>query len=140
MNYLDNKFGIKEKFIIESRTTLPFFKELKKEGWHTSYYAPTETIVKLLSENNVKGMGQLATEIAEQSKVQNLSAISFDNRLYPFIKRYLEPLITNDIVYHTWWGPAINKNTFQADLIENKLFLDKRIKTILVTYLSHFNL
>ena len=140
LEYLDSKLDIKEKLIIESGTTYPFFKELKSSGWHISYYAPTEAIVKMLEDSDVINMERLAIKMSSQSEAQNLSAISFDSRLYPFIKKYLEPLLRNEIIYHVWYGPAIYSNTFQSDLLENKLFLDKRIKTILVPYKSQFNL
>jgi len=140
LEYLDSKFDFKEKIIIESSTTFPFFNELKSRGWHISFYAPTKTIVKMLEESDMKGMKQLAIKMASQSEAQNLSAISFDSRLYPFIKKYLEPLLKNEIIYHVWYGPALRNDTFQSDLIKNKLLLDKRIKTILVPYKSQFDL
>ena len=52
-------------------------------------------------------------------------------RLYPFVKQYLEPLIPDSVVYHTWgavkmweWG-AIKR------LEESPTYKDKRVKTIL---------
>lgn len=140
LEYLDSIYDFKENLIIESSTTDPFFNDLKSRGWHISYYAPTKKVVKMLEEDDKKGMKQLAIKIASQSELQSLSAISFDGSLYPFIKEYLEPLLKNEIIYHVWYGPAIYNDTFQSDLIKNKLFLDKRIKTILVPYKSQYNL
>jgi len=140
LEYLDGKFNIKKKFIVESGTTSGFFRELKKEGWHISYYLPTGAISKLLEEKDSKGLKELASKIASQIKVQNLSAVSFDSRLYPFVKEYLECLISDDIVYHTWWGPKIYRYNFRDRLQKNRLFLDKRVKTILVRYKSRHHL
>jgi len=137
---LDSKFDLKRKFIVESGTTLAFFKEFKKAGWHTSYYMPTEKVVTLLKENKVIEMNKLAVKIAKQIKSQNLSAISFDHRLYSFIKQYLEPLISEHIVYHVWYAPELRKKSFTDELQKNKLYLDKRVKTLLSPYMSQFDL
>jgi hypothetical protein len=140
LDYLDKKFDLKRKIIVESGTTLPFFRELKESGWHTSYYMPTKKIVNLLSKNKTKEMKRLAINIANQIDVQNLAAISFDAKLYPFVKQYVEPLIVDGIVYHGWYAPDL-RDTFFADKLEkNKLYLDKRIKTLLTRYKSQFDL
>lgn len=140
LEYLDKKYDIKKKFIVESGTTFPFFKEVRKSGWHTSYYMPTEKIVKLLKDKNIKGMNALAKNISNQTKYQKVSAVSFDHRLYPFVKEYLEPLIDKDVVYHIWHAPSLSSNSFQQDLQKNRLYMDKRIKTLLTRYKSQFNL
>jgi len=140
LEYLNKKFDIKRKFIVESGSTAEFFKELREAGWHTSYYMPTEKIVKLLKGNTITAMKDLANKIANQTKLQNVSAVSFDNRLYPFIKKYLEPLIDKNIVYHIWYAPALEDSNFKEKLLSNKMYLDDRVKTLLTTYKSQFNL
>jgi hypothetical protein len=140
LEYLHNKFDLKSKIILESGTTSKFFKELRKNGWHTSYYMPTERLVRLLNENNKDEMQKLATDIAKQTKVQNVAAVSFDYRLYPFIKQYLEPLISQEIVYHIWLGPSMDSTNFKNELLENPIYLDNRVKTILSFYTSQYYL
>lgn len=140
LHYLDKKYQIKKKFIVESSTTSPFFKEIRKAGWHTSYYMPTRRIINLLKQKNHKEMENLAIDIARQTKIQNLSAISFDHRLYPFIKNHLESKLSNEIVYHIWDAPNISCMDFKEQLLKNKLYLDNRVKTLLTEYISHFNL
>ena len=140
LNYLDEKFDLKRKVIVESGTTSSYFKELNKSGWHISYYMPTTQIVTQLKENKVEEMKKLALKIASQTHAQNLSAISFDDRLYPFVKQYLEPLISDNIVYHVWYAPTLRNQSFSEELQKNNLYLDKRIKTLLSTYRSRFDL
>ncbi len=140
LEYLNKKYHIKDKFIVESGTTKEFFKLIRDKGWHTSYYLPTDKIVKLLKDNNVSGMEDVARKIAHQTEVQELSAISFDNRLYPFVKKYLEPKISNSIVYHIWYAPSLHDIDFKDKLLKNKLYQDDRVKTLLTTYRSQFNL
>ncbi len=140
LNYLNQKFHIKSKFIIESGTKGSFFQRLKKDGWHTSYHISEGAIVKILKEKNIKKMKQLAQIIAQQTTDQSLSALSFDHKLYPFVKEYLEPLIPKNIVYHSLLRSELYSTVFIDGLNENKLFLDQRIKTILVKYKSLYDL
>jgi len=140
LEYLDNKYHIKDKFIVESGTTKEFFKLIRAKGWHTSYYLPTNKIVKLLKDNNISGMESISEKIAYQTQIQALSAVSFDHRLYPFVKKYLEPKITNNIVYHIWYAPPLYNTDFKDKLLKNKLYKDNRVKTLLTTYKSQFNL
>ncbi len=141
LEYLDKKYEIKKKFIVESPTISPFFQEFRKAGWYTSYYMPTKKILKYLKEDNKDEMQKLAIQIAKQTKIQNVSAVSFDNGLYPFVKNYLEPNLSDEIVYHTWWEtPALYHVDFKEQLLKNKLYLDSRVKTFLPNYESQFEL
>lgn len=140
LEYLHKKYNLKSKFIIESNTQLEFFKEFNNNNWHTSYYMPTGIIVKLLKENNAQKMQNLALKISKQVELQNISAVSFDDRIYSFVKKYLEPKISNNIVYHIWYAPNLYNVNFKNKLLKNKLYLDNRIKTLLATYKSQFNL
>jgi hypothetical protein len=140
LQFLDDKFGIKQKMIVESGTTSDFFRLFKENGWHTSYYLPTITIKNLLENKDTDNLQKLSKIIAKQSKKQKLSAISFDSSIYPFVKKYLEPLIDQNIVYHTWWGPDLYKSNFQNKLKKDKLYLNPRVKTILVRFKSKHEL
>ena len=140
LEYLDKKFDLKRKLIVESGTKSEFFKELRANGWHTSYYMPTQIVEKLLNEDNKVKMQELATAIAKQAKIQNVAAVSFDYNLYPFIKQYLEPLISDDIVYHMWLGPSLDSINFEDELLKNPMYLDNRVKTILSFYTSQYYL
>ncbi len=140
LEVLDKKFNIKSKLVVKSSTKSNFFKQFKDFKWHTSYYLPTDIIVDLIARQNDKEMGDLSLEIAEQVKSQNLSGVSFDNRVYPFVKRYLEPKISNKIVYHTWYAPSLSDTNFKDKLIKNKVYMDERVKTLLSVYKSQFDL
>jgi hypothetical protein len=140
LNNLDKKYSLKNKLIVESGTKGEFFKVFYDSGYHTSYYTPTSLIKKLLKQNDTDGMHNLADNIAKQVKAQHTSAVSFYHEIYPFIKEYLEPLLPNDVVYHIWYAPALYDNNFKANLLKNKLYLDKRVKTLLSTYRSKYDM
>ena len=140
LEYLDKKYDVKKKFIVESGTTAPLFREVRKAGWYTSYYMLTEKITKLLKDKDIVEMNKLAKEIANQTKLQDVSAVSFDHKLYPFVKQYLEPLIDKDVVYHVSYVPSLSNKSFKQNLQKNKLYLDKRVKTLLAHYKSQYHL
>ena len=140
LEYLNNKYHLNNKLIVESGTKDDFFKEFSNNEWHTSYYLPTVTILKLLKDNNETKMEVMATEVSKEMKNQNVSAISFEDKLYPWIKKYLEPKIDSNIIYHSWYAPALYTVYFQENLLKKELYLDQRVKTLLSTYDSQFEL
>jgi heptose-I-phosphate ethanolaminephosphotransferase len=138
---LDSRFGLKEKLIIQSVTKEVFLRKYKEAGWHISYYLPTDKIVAYLSDNNVGEMKNLAKEISEQTTLQALSSVSFDQRLYPFVKDHLEPLLPSGIVYHTWdLSVKLYANDLQTTLKNKKYYTDERVKTISLFYKSPYHL
>jgi hypothetical protein len=72
---------------------------------------------------------------------QGLSAVSFDKNLYPFVKTYLEPLLPEDTVFHTWdLNIGLHKTDFLSRTRSRDYFNDDRVKTILYAYKSQFEL
>lgn len=140
LNLFNEKFQIKDKFLIESNLTDRCFSEFTQSGWKTSYYIPTGNILELLEDGNNKKMIKVASQLAEQIKVQELSAISFDTRLRPFVKNYLEDLIGDEIVYHCWLGPQLANSDLFEKLKMDSSYRDTRVKTLLVHYKSQFDL
>lgn len=137
---LDDRYALKDRLILESSTTGDWFKIFREEGWHTSYYTPTDRIVELLARNNISELNELAQQIAAQVEVQNVAAVSFDHRGYSFIKQYLESKLAKDVVYHSWVGPAISTSEFLKKLSQTPIYLDKRVRTVLIPFHSPFHL
>lgn len=140
LDELNKKFNLKNKMIVESSTEDEFFNLFQKQRWHISYYLPTDSILDLIKGHKSTRMEKLAAKIAVQVKKQNLSSVSFDYRLYPFVNKYLEPNISNKIVYHVWGAPRLSNPQFKDELLNNKLYLDERVKTLLSKYKSPFEL
>ena len=140
LEMLDKKYGIKKKSIVESHMKpAPVFETLHNAGWHTSCYLSTATITKLLQGKDESKMKQEAERLAKQLNAQHFSAVSFDRRLYPFVKQHLEPLLEKEMVYHTWWGPNLYDADFVAKLQKDELFKDDRVKTILCRFKSKYD-
>lgn len=138
LEYLDHQFAIKQKAILET-SALPYVKEFSDKGYHTSYYLPTNKIFRLLDQKNDKDMLLLADEMAISVEQKGLKAVSFDSRLYPFVKDFLEEKLPPAIVYHTWFLDSSTGNPACIDtLIDQPFFKDERVKTILLPYKSAF--
>lgn len=133
LDYLDNKYGIKDILIFETSSTSPLVGLISNAGYHTSYYLPG-VIVKYISQNDTAALQKEALRILEQVKLQNFKAVSFESTLYPFVKSYLEPTISKDIVYHTWDFFRLRRKDELAKMQKEDFYKDERIKTIIYTY------
>ncbi len=134
LNSLDNKFNLRDKLILESGIASNFLEQFGNEGWYTAYYLTPNRVSDLLLANNTKELHKLALNIVQQSTTQNVSAISFNSKLYSFVKEYVEPVIAEKIDYHTWWGPKLYRYSFRERLHKLDAYLDDRVKSILVQY------
>ena len=103
---LDKKFGLKSRFIIETNNESASPSLLSDNGFHLSYYLPTEDTLRIMGEDDKAGK-LLAKKLAGIAKGQNVGAVSFDLRLYKFVKDYLESELGPQIVYHTWSPPCL---------------------------------
>ena len=131
---------LKNKVIIESSWTHQDFAVFQQHGWHTSYYLPTQKILDLKQRNDETALAALASEIGKQVQSQAIQAVSFDVKNYDFVKQHLEKHLNAAVVYHTWYGPALNDPAFFDRQATEPVFQDKRIKTFLSSFASEFNL
>lgn len=123
--------------IVESSLTDPAFAKASAAGYSTSYYLPTQ-IEDITDADELK---KRAEDIAGQVANQKIGAVSFDISLYPFVKKYLEPKLGRDVVYHTWDTDLnMGDKKFLKRIKAKDYYGDKRIKTILVSFPSDYNL
>ncbi len=140
LEYLDRKYHIKNRAIVESDIKTKEFRLFLDNGWQTSYYLPTDVILKYIKSSDTTKLTEAAKSLNHQFDSQKVDAISFDSRLYPFVKEYLEPVISKSIIYHTWYGPDIYDSRFETKLKNGTVYRDTRVKTILCKYKSLYNL
>jgi hypothetical protein len=131
---LDSRFGIKSIAIVESGITDSAFARIRVAGFHTSYYLPTRHILELLYAGDTGALQHEAERLALQTTAQQVAAVSFDLRLYEFVKRYLEPLLDSTVVYHTWDSVSLWEWGALDDLMQQDYYNDPRVATILVKY------
>ncbi|NOR51968.1 MAG: hypothetical protein GQ470_05055 [Gammaproteobacteria bacterium] len=134
LEFLDQTYAIKSVVILESSTTGDHFKAFSKAGYHTSYYLPTNSIHSLLSQNDPQALQLEAQRIHQLTISQSLRAVSFTASLYPFVKTYLEPIIADEVVYHTWNIIKFKEYHSLEKLKEKAIFKDPRIQTIIYSY------
>lgn len=141
LTLIDEKYSLKNKTIFESSTIGKFFTVFASDDWHTSYYLPTEKILELMRNENTANSILFARKLGEQISRQNVKAISFDHRLYPFVKVHIEPFIPRNIDYHTWdLTLKLHSTNFIRSIQQNNYFNDERIKTILVPTITPYDL
>ena len=135
LNYLDEHYEIKHRILFETSTNTPALRIISNAGYQTSLYLPTFKILELiLIEKNEKKIKAEAQRIKKLIEVQNLSAVSFEYKLYPFVKEYLEPIISKDTHYHTWSNVRMRYQTAIVDLQDLPYVQDERVKTIIYVY------
>ena len=137
---LDKKFGLKSRVIIETSNKSASPSLLSDSGFHLSYYLPTKETLVIMGEDD-KARRLLAKKLAGIAKGQNVGAVSFDLRLYKFVKDYLEPELPPQIVYHTWSpGVSFNNSNLLEEIQAREYFHDPKVETILLPYASPFSL
>lgn len=134
LDRLDSVYNLRDISIIESSSPANSLRMLSSRGFHTSYYLPTEMILRLLHEKSDMALKGEAHRIHRQILHQSMSAVSFDLRLYAFVKNYLEPVIPENIVYHAWNSVRLYDLSSIHTLKSSDYYRDSRLKTILVRY------
>jgi len=120
LNTLDALYHFKDILIFESSATTSKIKIISDAGYHTSYY---------LQEDDLD-----AKKLQKQIVDQHLSAISFELSMYSFVKLHVEPLIGENIVYHTWEKYHFKHSRELEKIQQSDAFHDKRVKTIIYSY------
>jgi len=140
LRYLDEKYDLKSAIIFETSEVSSGVAIISKAGFHTSYYLPTGKIKKLLKANEEEALGILSRDILKQVEQQELSAVSFDSRLYPFVDQYLSGQLDSNVVYHTWdLASRFADKQFIPDLLAQDYYQNERVETILVPYRTPFD-
>ena len=137
---LDKKFGLKSRVIIETSNESASPALLSDSGFHLSYYLPTEETLLIMGED-VKVRKLLAKKLAGIAKRQNVGAVSFDLRLYKFVKDVLEPELRPQTVYHTRsLEVSFGNRNLLKEMEAQEYFHDPKVETILLPYASPFSL
>ena len=137
---LDKKFGLKNRIIVETTNDSGAPSLLSDSGFHLSYYLPTNKTLRIMGEDD-KARKLHARQLADIAESQNVSAVSFDLRLYRFVRDYLEPELRPHMVYHTWSPGVSFKNSILIKEMETREYYhDPKVETILLPYASPFSL
>lgn len=131
---LDEIYKLKPRIIFETSFQGSALKKISDAGFHTSYYLPTNRIEEALEKSDLEKLDAEAQRVSKQIVTQNLKALSFDKALYPFVKKNLEPLVLQNIIYHTWDTEISYEHENALERLSNRdYFDDERLQTILIS-------
>jgi len=133
---LDAMYDLKRKIIVESPAAEQL-GPLGADGFHTSYYLPTELLLRLEASAMHDSLELEAARIAALVRRNEVRAVSFDARLYVFVKDRLERRLPSGVVFHTWdLDLSLGDPDFMRKLEASRYVQDARVATILVRYES----
>jgi heptose-I-phosphate ethanolaminephosphotransferase len=161
LNKLDEKYKLKNKMLIENVSVYPKMKEFTENGWRNCFYLffrfnrqdvnkgfSYEMLQIILNMDNLSSeedikLRKFAYEIARYIQEQKSTDLSFHPKLYPFVKKYLEPLISPSIKYNTFSienMPEIDSINFIDELTKRKIPIlsDERVRIILIDSKNKF--
>ena len=143
LNELNAQYALKSRVIIETSYHGLESRLFSDAGYELAYYLPTGKVLEVISESSVGDpqRKELARELMRRINTMQPKAISFDLRLYPFVKSYLELGLPDDVNYHTWFPDNLKLYTpkLLQELGRKNYYNDSRVETILVHYHSPYH-
>jgi glucan phosphoethanolaminetransferase (alkaline phosphatase superfamily) len=136
---LDKQFHFKQRMILESDSASPIFKQIADHGWKTSAALPAKKITSLLEAGDTQALKKLGKALKAQLQAQAVSGISFDAKVYDFVKQFLAPLLRKPLAYDVWYAPALKSPDFEQALAKDKLLQDKHVRLMLTQYVSEYD-
>lgn len=137
---LDKIYNLKDRIILESGTRNKSFSVFQKNGWHTSYYLPTNKILKCIKNCNESEKVALAKKLLNNRRHNGYDTVSFDYRLLDFFDTYLDKALEKNITQvYTWSHHTDISNKNAVEQLE-KFINHPRIGVVLVNYPSPFDL
>ena len=135
LNHLDSIFDISRRVILESKIKSAQFEVFRNYNWHTSYYIPYEQIEDWIESHDTIAQYNYGQILSTQLIMQDIAAVSFDVTCYSFVKKYLEPYISYNIVYHSWdMTLSLKEKDFIRNYFEKDYSNDQRVKTVIIPY------
>jgi len=161
LTFLDKKYGLKNKALVESSLIDDKMIKFKNDGWHTVFYFLPETLDKELSihfpanmkiTNDVVDVNNITEETNQQlsaygntiAKVicnQNSVAISDVNTYNNFVFKYITPAMPYKLKYCTWSipkFPSLFDKDFNRKISNISVENDHEFEAILINQESMF--
>jgi heptose-I-phosphate ethanolaminephosphotransferase len=137
---LDQRYALKRRVIVETTYTGKGFDRYAELGFYTSYYLPTEDILSAMDEGESARLELLAGEVADVVRRHRPRAISFDIRLYDFVRERLEGVAAAHGLEYLTWDLSLDssKKGFAEEMSQREF--DERIKVVLVPFTSRFRI
>lgn len=156
LNELDKYYNLKNRTIVESSFVTSNMKKISRYGWNTCYYLAVkrwsgdnytfglssqfESIIKNMAQKDDQKLCALAHEISDAIRQQESKSFSFWGYAYPFVKKYVEPLLDDSITYNVFAipGAEIMSSRNMHNFNSNPVMRDPRVRVILVSGDTNF--
>ncbi len=136
---MNDIFNLKSRVLFETSFKGNKLSKLSDSGWLTSYYLPTEKLIKYSEINDIN---KFTHDLVKQLKSQKVSSISFDNRVYDYVTNNLTPLKDNFIdklELNTWLYLHTKEKNFERIYKAKPVVIDTKTKSIIVQHVTRFN-
>jgi heptose-I-phosphate ethanolaminephosphotransferase len=137
---LDQKHNLKTRTILETTETFAGLGQLADDGWHVSYYLPTDKLLACQRQCSSREVNQLVQEIDTNVTEGKFAGISFDGRLLPLYRAHLRAYAQERGLGVYTWDQNINMSA-KGSLEQLKPYLDDpTISVVLVNFPSPFDI
>ena len=152
---LDSKYQIKNRTIIETTLVSHELCKISDNGWNLCYYMLIKftkddinngysddflNIVQNLPPEKEDEIRMFAQMIAKNIIDQKSKSFSFWGYAYKFVKKYVEPLLPQEITYNVFAvvGADIMSSNSMREFDKNPVMQDPRVRTVLVSGNTYF--
>jgi len=152
---LDSKYQIKNRTIIETTLVSHELCKISDNGWNLCYYMFIKftkddinngysddflNIVQNLPPEKEDEIRMFAQMIAKNIIDQKSKSFSFWGYAYKFVKKYVEPLLPQEITYNVFAvvGADIMSSNSMREFDKNPVMQDPRVRTVLVSGNTYF--
>jgi heptose-I-phosphate ethanolaminephosphotransferase len=137
---LDRAFGLKERAIVETSFTGAGLERLSAAGFYVSYYLPTRPIRRALKAGHSAELRAAAGQIEGVVERHGAQAVSFARDLYPFARDHLGELADRRGLDFLTWDLTLDSARASFGRRLARRDQDPRLKVILVTFRSRFDI
>lgn len=152
---LDSKYQIKNRTIIETTLVSHELCKISDNGWNLCYYMFIKftkdginngysddflNIVQNLPPEKEDEIRMFAQMIAKNIIDQKSKSFSFWGHAYKFVKKYVEPLLPQEITYNVFAvvGADIMSSNSMREFDKNPVMQDPRVRTVLASGNTYF--
>jgi len=134
---LESLYKIRSRSIVETSSQSTRVEALNHNGWHSSYYLPTNELLRSVAGGSAQDMQKWSDKIRSIVKNGKYRAISFDYRLLGFFREYLSDFTSdNDLKVYAWNQQLRIDKDIDLDVIDG---LAKDVDVLLVNFPSPFD-
>ncbi|WP_171354306.1 sulfatase-like hydrolase/transferase [Vibrio coralliilyticus] len=137
LEFLDSRYQLKSRTLIETSSTSPRISELSEKGWTTSYYLPTGLPQRLTSQEQTLAY---VRKLRNQLKSQQMRSLSYDISLFEFVDNHLRESIIKPLglKMNTWTSLRARDSALFTKL--EKVGANQGFENVIVIHTTRFRL